>query len=113
MLVMAGLLLTSFLCRPALAQATTGEALAKKMQCLACHQVDKRRVGPAFTVVAERFVEREGGEDYLAYAVRHGGRGSWGAIPMPEQPHVNEENAKLLAQWILSLAPAKSVDAPE
>lgn len=76
---------------------------------MGCHQVDKSRVGPPFAAVAERY--EAGGEpmiDYLANSIRKGGRGRWGAVPMPAQPQVTQEEAAALANWILSLAnPAK------
>src|SRR3546814_8384184 len=49
--------------------------LAKSNNCLACHQVDKKRVGPAFNVIAQRFAGQEGADAYLAGAIRNGGRG--------------------------------------
>lgn len=83
---------------------THGVDLARSNNCLSCHQVDKKRVGPSFTVVAERFAGQEGAESYLADAIRNGGRGRWGAVPMPAQPQVSPADARLLAAWILSLA---------
>jgi cytochrome c len=86
------------------AQSTTGLALAESSKCMACHQVDKKRVGPSFEVIAERFAGQEGAVPYLSNAIMRGGRGRWGAIPMPAQPQVSPANAQLLAAWILSLA---------
>lgn len=85
---------------------TTGVDLARANNCLACHQVDAKRVGPGFTVIGQRFAGQEGAEDYLANAIRTGGRGRWGAVPMPAQPQVSPANAQLLAEWILSLGDA-------
>ena len=79
-----------------------GLALAKARACLGCHQVDKKRVGPSFKAVAQRFTDKEGAVPYLAKVIRQGGRGQWGAIPMPGQA-VNEQDAEKLAQWIISL----------
>ncbi|MCC2596875.1 c-type cytochrome [Pusillimonas sp. MFBS29] len=82
-----------------------GVDLARAKNCLSCHQVDKKVVGPAMTVIAERFAGgQEGARNYLAQAIRNGGRGRWGPVPMPAQPQVNEAEAQLLAAWILSLA---------
>lgn len=86
------------------AAQTTGIDLAKSNNCLACHQVDSKRVGPAFTLVAERFVGQDGAGTYLANVIRSGGRGRWGAVPMPAQPQVSPADAQLIAAWILSLA---------
>lgn len=81
-------------------------AFAKSKVCLGCHQVDARRVGPSFTLIAQRHADQPGAQDYLASAIRQGGRGRWGAVPMPAQPQVSEADAKRLAQWILTLKPA-------
>ena len=55
-------------------------------------------------MIAQRFAGQAGADDYLANAIRHGGRGRWGAVPMPAQPQVSPEQAKAIAAWILSLA---------
>lgn len=88
----------------AAAQDLAGQALARSSNCLACHQIDSKRVGPAFKLVAERFAGEDGAADYLAATIRSGGRGRWGAVPMPAQPQVSPEDAQRLAAWILSLA---------
>ncbi|TAL75452.1 MAG: c-type cytochrome [Burkholderiaceae bacterium] len=87
-----------------------GPGLAKANNCIACHTVERQRVGPAFKAIAQRFAGNEAAVDALAYSIRHGGGGRWGPIPMPAQPQVTEDSARTLAQWILSLAsntPAK------
>ena len=80
-----------------------GLELARKKTCLGCHQVDSKRVGPSFQAVAQRHAAQAGSVEYLANAIRQGGRGRWGAVPMPAQPQVNQQDALLLAQWILTL----------
>ena len=81
-----------------------GPELARQKHCLACHQVDKRRVGPPFRAVAQRYHGQAEAASYLAGSVRHGSSGQWGAIPMPAQTGVSEEEARQLIEWILSLA---------
>jgi len=80
-----------------------GLELARKKTCLGCHQVDSKRVGPSFQAVAQRHAAQSGSLEYLASAIRQGGRGRWGAVPMPAQPQVNQQDALQLAQWILTL----------
>ncbi|AZY50256.1 c-type cytochrome [Bordetella avium] len=86
---------------------TTGLDLAKSKACMACHQVDNKRVGPPFRSVAERYAGHPEAVDYLANKIRHGGRGVWGAVPMPAQSQVTPEEAHKLAEWVLTLSPAK------
>ncbi|PJM87704.1 cytochrome C [Achromobacter ruhlandii] len=103
MAVAAGLLAANAAQVPA-----TGLDLAKSKACMACHQVDVKRVGPPLASVAERYAgQGDAMVDYLAGKIRGGGRGAWGAVPMPAQTHVSQEDARLLAEWILTLAPAK------
>ena len=80
-----------------------GLELARKKTCLGCHQVDTKRVGPSFEAVAQRHAPQSGSLEYLASAIRQGGRGRWGAVPMPAQPQVNQQDALQLSQWILTL----------
>jgi cytochrome c len=84
---------------------TTGADLAKARNCLACHQIDAKRVGPSFKLIAERHAGQPSAQEYLAGTIRSGGRGRWGAVPMPAQPQVSPEDARAIADWILSLAP--------
>lgn len=87
------------------AEFDKGLALAKGKNCLGCHQLDSKRVGPAFQQIAQRHGDAKGNLDYLANAIRQGGRGRWGAVPMPAQPQVSESESRQLAQWILSIKP--------
>lgn len=87
----------------AYAAPSAGLNLAKAKQCLGCHQVDARRVGPPFTAIAQRFSGQPGANDYLARVIREGSSGQWGAIPMPAQNQLSSFDAQQLAQWILSL----------
>ena len=80
-----------------------GSQLAKSRMCLGCHQPASKLVGPAFTSVAERYASMGDPVAYLSVSIRQGGRGRWGVVPMPAQPQVSEDEARRLAQWILSL----------
>lgn len=79
-----------------------GLALAKARACLGCHQVDSKRVGPAFQAIAQRYADRNDAALYMVQVIRKGGRGQWGAVPMPGQA-VSEQDAQKLANWIISL----------
>lgn len=77
--------------------------LAQKKNCMACHQVDKKLVGPAYKDVAAKYAGNKDAVNLLAQKIMKGGSGVWGPVPMPANPQVSEAEAKQLATWILSL----------
>ena len=77
--------------------------LAQKKNCLACHAVDKKVVGPAYKDVAAKYAGDKGAVEKLTQKVMKGGSGVWGPVPMPANPQVSEAEAKQLVQWILTL----------
>jgi cytochrome c len=78
-------------------------ALAQSKNCLSCHAVDKKVVGPAYKDVAAKYKGDKSAVDRLAAKVQKGGGGVWGPVPMPANPQVNEAEAKKLVTWVLSL----------
>ena len=83
--------------------AMADEAMAKAKNCMACHSVDKKVVGPAYKDVAKKFAGQAGAVDTLTNAILKGSQGVWGAVPMPPNTNVTPDEAKKLADWILSL----------
>jgi len=77
--------------------------LAKKSNCLACHSVDKKMVGPAFKDVAAKYRGDTGAEARLVDKIAKGGSGVWGAIMMPPSPQVSEVDRRALVKFVLSL----------
>lgn len=96
-LMAAGLL---FNAAPAL--ANDGEALFKSKPCVACHAVDNKLVGPALRDVAAKYAGQDGAVELVAGHIKNGVSGIWGPIPMPAN-QVTDEEATLLAEWVLSL----------
>jgi cytochrome c len=92
------LLATVLVAAPALAD----QALAQKKNCMACHAVEKKVVGPAYKDVAKKYAGQNV-EAKLSSKIKQGGSGVWGAIPMPANPQVSDAEAKQLAAWVLSL----------
>jgi len=83
--------------------AMADQALAAAKNCMACHAVDKKLVGPSYKDVAKKYAGQKDAVDKLATKITKGGSGAWGAIPMPANPQVNDADAKKLASWVLSL----------
>lgn len=86
----------------AVAPAMADEALAKAKNCMACHAVATKLVGPSYKDVAKKYATDKSAADKLATKVIKGGSGVWGAVPMPANPQVSEAEAKKLVAWILS-----------
>ena len=75
--------------------------LAQAKGCMACHQTDKKVVGPAYKDVAKKYAGQAGAADMLAAKIQKGGSGVWGTVPMPPN-NVTPAEAKELATWVLS-----------
>ena len=76
--------------------------LAKAKNCMACHAIANKVVGPAYKEVAKKYVGDKTAEDKLVAKVIKGGSGVWGAIPMPANPQVSEAEARVLVKWVLA-----------
>lgn len=84
------------------ASAFANAELAQKKNCLACHAVDKKVIGPAYKDVAAKYAGQKDMVAKLAEKIQKGGVGVWGQVPMPANP-VTPEEAKTLATWVLSI----------
>lgn len=77
--------------------------LAKARNCLNCHGLDRKIVGPAFKDVATRYAGRADMVPVLAAKIVKGGGGAWGPVPMAANPGVSADEAKRLAAWVLTV----------
>jgi len=82
--------------------AQADEALAKKHNCLACHTVDKKTVGPAYKDIAQKY-KGQNVAATLQQKVKKGGQGVWGPVPMPPNAAVPDADIKTLVDWILKM----------
>ncbi len=99
LLITSAISLASFF---AAAPAFADMALASSKNCMACHAVDKKIVGPSYKDVAAKYKGDKTAVDKLTTKIIKGGSGAWGSIPMPANPQVSEADAKKLASWVLS-----------
>lgn len=86
---------------PGKANGGGGAALARASGCLACHDVQAKRLGPSFRELAARYEKDEGAPARLASKVRSGSQGAWGPVPMPPQPQVADGDVEALVKWML------------
>ena len=77
-------------------------ALATAKNCMACHAVDKKLVGPSYKDVAAKYAGQPDAVEKLSTKVIKGGSGVWGPIPMPANAQVTSDEAKKLVAWILT-----------
>ncbi len=81
--------------------AQASEELAKSKNCLTCHAVDKKIVGPSYKDIAAKRSAEKGAEAALAVKIKAGSKGEWGQVPMPPN-NVTEAEAATLSKWVLS-----------
>jgi cytochrome c len=88
---------------PAYAQSSPGLALAQQQNCMSCHSVSRRFMGPSMHDIADRYASRADAEVYLARKILEGSVGVWGTVPMPANTQLTPDQAATLAAWILAL----------
>ena len=96
------LMLCMVLSALASSSAMANADLAKAKNCMACHAVQTKLVGPAFKDVAAKYAGQKDAENKLVTKVLKGGAGAWGAVPMPANPQVSEAEARTLVKWIMA-----------
>ncbi len=89
--------------KPSAADIEAGKALLAKSDCLACHKVDGKLVGPGYIEVAKKYPATEANYDKLAKKIIEGGSGNWGTMAMSPHPTLAPADAKKMVQYILSL----------
>ena len=97
---MKALITLSALMLVATSPAFANADLAAKKNCLACHAVDKKLVGPSYKDVAAKYAGQKDAVAKLADKIQKGGVGAWGQVPMPAN-QVTPDEAKQLATWVL------------
>ncbi|TRZ82812.1 MAG: cytochrome c class I [Sediminibacterium sp.] len=80
-----------------------GLALVAGSDCLTCHKVSEKNIGPAYKDVAAKYENTEANVKMLAARVIKGGSGNWGAIPMTPHPQLKQEDVEQMIKYILLL----------
>jgi len=76
--------------------------LAKKSNCMSCHIVDKKLVGPSYQDIAKKYAGNKDAVKNLSAKVKNGGKDAWGPIPMPPNAAVKDADIEILVKWILA-----------
>jgi cytochrome c len=93
---------TLAVCAAVSTPALADMALATAKNCMACHAVDKKLVGPSYKDIATKYAGQADAVDKLAGKVIKGGAGAWGPVPMPANAQINDADAKKLITWIMA-----------
>ena len=85
-----------------------GMRLIEKSDCLSCHQLNRKSIGPAYVDVARKYHDDSTATARLVRKIREGGSGVWGNVTMPAHPQLTDAQASAMAAYILSLADKKT-----
>jgi cytochrome c len=100
-LISAAVIALSAIATPAMADT----ALATSKNCMACHAVATKMVGPSYKDVAAKYAGDADAVKKLAMSIQKGstpGKGNWGPVPMPANTQVSDAEATKLATWVLA-----------
>ncbi|OAB29580.1 c-type cytochrome [Flavobacterium fryxellicola] len=84
-------------------QISDGEKLIAKSDCIGCHKLDKKLIGPSYLDIAKKYALNDKNVAYLTSKIIKGGSGVWGTIPMSAHASLKKDDAKSMATYILSL----------
>jgi len=85
------------------ADAAAALVVAQGSDCLSCHSLTEKIVGPSYVKVAAKYANDADAVSTLAQSIQYGSKGKWGRIPMPAHGSLTAEQINLLARWVLSI----------
>ena len=80
-----------------------GLELIAQSDCLTCHKVDEKAIGPAYRDVANKYAKDDQTVSMLADKIIKGGAGVWGQIPMTPHPNLSKQDAEQMVKYVLLL----------
>lgn len=80
-----------------------GLALVAGSDCLTCHKIAEKNIGPAYQDVAAKYENTDENIEMLAGKIIKGGSGNWGAIPMTAHAQLSQDDAEAMVKYILLL----------
>lgn len=87
----------------AMASDEHGLELIGSSDCMACHAIDRKIIGPAYKDVAAKYEATEANIDTLVSKIKKGGSGNWGQVMMTAHPDIPDADVKEMVKYILSL----------
>jgi cytochrome c len=80
-----------------------GLELIAKSDCLTCHKVEEKNIGPAYRDVANKYENTPANVTMLAEKIVKGGKGVWSEVPMTPHPQISQADAEQMVKYILLL----------
>lgn len=80
-----------------------GLELIAKSDCLTCHKVEEKNIGPAYRDVANKYENTPANVTMLAEKIVKGGKGVWSEVPMTPHPQLSQADAEQMVKYILLL----------
>ncbi|WP_323745880.1 c-type cytochrome [Diaphorobacter caeni] len=84
-------------------ELAVGQSAVEASDCMRCHGVQRKAVGPSFADIASKYAQQADAKEYLARKIREGSVGTWGNIIMPRHPQISEEQSLQMAGWVLAV----------
>ncbi|MDH5251201.1 MAG: cytochrome C [Cyclobacteriaceae bacterium] len=84
-----------------------GRYFMEKSDCLTCHELDKKTVGPSFQQIAQKYPDEKSAMQYLIGKIIDGGTGVWGNTAMTAHPKLSEKEVKTMLDYVFSLNPGE------
>lgn len=78
-----------------------GVELIGKSDCLTCHKLDEKLIGPTYKEVAQKYENTPENVTMLAGKIIKGGKGVWGEVEMTAHPDMSQEDAEALIKYVL------------
>jgi cytochrome c len=85
------------------AEIEEGKNLILKSDCLACHKMEEKLVGPPYVAIAAKYLQDQNTLNTLTQKIISGGTGVWGAVPMAPHPAITPADANKMIKYILTL----------
>src|SRR4051812_6314787 len=85
------------------AEIADGKDLIAKSDCLTCHKIEDKLVGPAYAVIAAKYPQDQNSLAALSQKIISGGKGVWGPVPMAPHPTISQADANKMIKYILTL----------
>lgn len=85
-----------------------GRYWMEKSDCLTCHELDRRTVGPSFEEIAQKYPREKTAIQYLIRKIQEGGSGVWGSAAMNAHPTLAEKEVREMLNYIFTLKPAEN-----